>query len=117
MSEPCCREGHPLTAADLLKWRQREARLAEVHKTLAPLVDDDNRPVEALARYAVARIAEAEALRKDAERWRHEWQRECADTDLLLQGMGLCPSEYRSEGGSLLLGRISHKLKQRGGLS
>jgi hypothetical protein len=39
-----------------------QAKLAEVHQTLAPLVDDDNRPVEALARHAVARLTEAEAL-------------------------------------------------------
>ena len=44
------------------------------------------------------------------DRVRHQWQRECADTDSLLQTLGLCPSEYRSDGGSLLLGRISHKL-------
>ena len=106
------------------------SRLAEVHKTLAPLVDDDNRPVEALARHAVARLAEYERdfvascslhahaglearlaeAEKDATRSRHEWQRECEDTDLLLQGMGLCPSEYRSECGSLLLARIRHKM-------
>lgn len=54
-----------------------------------------------------SRLAEAE---KDATRSRHEWQRECEDTDLLLQGMGLCPSEYRSECGSLLLARIRHKM-------
>lgn len=52
-----------------------------------------------------------EAVICDAcDRVRHQWQRECADTDSLLQTLGLCPSEYRSDGGSLLLGRISHKL-------
>lgn len=41
------------------------ARLAEVDKTLRPLVDDDNRPVEALARAAVDLVADAqEELRK-----------------------------------------------------
>ena len=72
--------------------------------------DDSNRNLTAaLQRESKlqARLAEAE---KDATRSRHEWQRECEDTDLLLQGMGLCPSEYRSECGSLLLARIRHKM-------
>ena len=46
-------------------------------------------------------------------RTRREWQRECEDTNLMLQGLGLCPSEYRSEGGSLMLGRIQHAFKKR----
>jgi hypothetical protein len=42
MSEPCCAQGHVLTAADRLKWRQREAEIERL-------------------------IAENAALRKDAE--------------------------------------------------
>lgn len=54
-------EYHGKAAALMVRSDTLAARLAEVHKTLAPLVDDDNRPVEALARHAVARLAEAEA--------------------------------------------------------
>ena len=51
-----------------------------------------------------------ESLKDEIERLRHQFQRECDDTDSLLQGLGLCPSEHRSDGGSLLLGRIKHKV-------
>ena len=52
-------------------------------------------------------------LREESTRYRREWQRECADTDGMLQLLGLCPSEYRSEGGSLLLTRVQHTLRKQ----
>lgn len=48
----------------------------------------------------------------ERDRLRREWQRECEDTNLLLQGLGLAPCEHRSEGGSLLHGRILHTVRK-----
>ena len=35
MSDPCCNQGHPLTAADLLKWKHLARELADLRERLA----------------------------------------------------------------------------------
>lgn len=81
---------------------ERDALRAENERWEAVCRQSQDQTMEVLARNV--------ALRSEVEAQRHGWQRECEDTDSLIQGLGLCPSEYRSEGGSLLLGRIRHKV-------
>ena len=56
-----------------------------------------------------------ESLRKDAERLNREWRRECADGDAVLQVLGLDPQDYRTDGGSLNIGKIRGRLYATGG--
>ena len=78
------------------------------HKELIERADSLAGGDDCLIRLLAAALRELSAENKMLKQ---QWERDCQDTDLLLQSLGLCPSEYRSEGGSLLLGRISHKLK------
>jgi hypothetical protein len=40
-NEPCCMEGHPLTAADLLKWKQREREIDRLEARIDQLLTFD----------------------------------------------------------------------------
>ena len=90
-------------------WQRMRDALAEQGREAARLYGQATEREVANLRRADA--AEAALADRDATiaRLTAEWERECADGDRVLIGLGFSPETGRTEGGSLHLGRILAK--------
>lgn len=88
------------------------ARLAYVTQTLAPLaMPDDNRPVEALARLALVRLAEAERALADANNTVAEaWEYDHELKMLLLEARDCLSATSKSMWAESMIFRIDRKM-------